>query len=207
EQDRLVLFITGHAHETHWQGSGPEASLTAIRQPIEQLQTWLNIEGKFGELSSDDELSYGLTWKLKKRNLARLGKVSARRLKQYGIKQPVFYADIDWASIRQLSLQQPRHAFVPIPKFPGTRRDISLELSKDVSYNDLQTTIAQVSPKLITAINLFDVYDQMEDNKKSYAISVEFQDAEKTLTDEAIDKIMDKVFQRLEKDERVQVRR
>ena len=46
--------------------------------------------------------------------------------------------------------------------------------------------------KILKSVCLFDVYegDKIEEDKKSYALSFTFQDDEKTLTDEEIDKVM-----------------
>ena len=46
-------------------------------------------------------------------------------------------------------------------------------------------------------MNLFDVYDNEEQlgaGKKSYSISLTFEDAEKTLKDKEVDKVMNKLI-------------
>ena len=57
-------------------------------------------------------------------------------------------------------------------------------------------------PKLIKSINAFDVYegDKIESGKKSYAISFILQDEQKTLTDEDIDLVMNKLIKQFEKE-------
>ena len=54
--------------------------------------------------------------------------------------------------------------------------------------------------KILKEVGLFDVYEgkNLEDGKKSYAVSFKFQDADKTLKDQQVDAVMDKIRGQLE---------
>jgi phenylalanyl-tRNA synthetase beta chain len=60
----------------------------------------------------------------------------------------------------------------------------------------------------LKSVELFDVYEgkNLEEGKKSYAISFHFQDNESTLTDNTVDKIMDKIKKSLEAETNAQLR-
>ena len=81
----------------------------------------------------------------------------------------------------------------------------TLRLSQDlaeVGFGDLKNTAFQTEKSLLKEVHLFDVYTgkNLPEGKKSYALSFTLQDENKTLTDKQIDKIMNKLQQRFEKD-------
>ena len=85
-----------------------------------------------------------------------------------------------------------------IPRYPSVKRDLALVLDKDVPYRDVEKVINKVGGRLLSEVNLFDVYvdDQLKgQNRKSYAISMTFIDEEKSLRDKEVDKVIQKMIQ------------
>ena len=90
--------------------------------------------------------------------------------------------------------------FKEISKYPEVKRDFSLLVNEDISFESLYKLAKQTENNYLKDINLFDVYtgDKLAKGKKSYAISFTLQDTKKTLTDSQIDKIMSKIQKRFE---------
>ena len=76
------------------------------------------------------------------------------------------------------------------------RRDLYMLLDKQVQFAQLDEIARQTERKLLREVSVFDVYlgDKLPEGKKSYALSFILQDEEKTLTDEVIDKVMNKLM-------------
>ena len=89
-----------------------------------------------------------------------------------------------------------------ISKFPSSRRDISMILDKNVSFEDIKNLAYKEENKILKEINLFDEYKDKKigKDKKSFAISLTFNDSKKTLTDKVIDKIMTKLSEKIKSD-------
>jgi phenylalanyl-tRNA synthetase beta chain len=87
-------------------------------------------------------------------------------------------------------------------KFPSVRRDFALILDKNISFYEVKEVAKRTERKLLKDTNLFDVYegDKIASDKKSYAVSFILQDAEKTLTDQEVDKTMEKLLKAFEKE-------
>ena len=87
-----------------------------------------------------------------------------------------------------------------IPKFPSVRRDLALLVDQDVIYADLRKTALDTEKKFLENLWLFDVYegDKIPSGKKSYAIAFVFRSPEKTLNDKQVDKIVQKIYKKLE---------
>ena len=73
-------------------------------------------------------------------------------------------------------------------------------IDESVTFGQLKQIAQKTERKLLQDVNVFDVYqgDKLPAGKKSYALSFILQDSEKTLTDKAIDSIMQKMIYNLE---------
>jgi phenylalanyl-tRNA synthetase beta chain len=90
----------------------------------------------------------------------------------------------------------------PVSVFPAVRRDLALLIDESIKYQQLEKIALKTDNKLIKNVNVFDVYkgDKIEQGKKSYALSFILQDESKTLTDELIDAVMQKLIKNYEKE-------
>jgi phenylalanyl-tRNA synthetase beta chain len=90
--------------------------------------------------------------------------------------------------------------FTDIPKYPEVRRDLALLIDTSIAFDTIYNIARQTEKSLLKEVNLFDVYEgkNLPEGKKSYAVSFTLQDNTKTLTDEQIDKIMNKLQKNLE---------
>jgi phenylalanyl-tRNA synthetase beta chain len=124
-----------------------------------------------------------------------MGTISPARLKQFGIKQPVFAAEISWPALFEL-VKRNKIRYKELPKFPEVRRDLALLLDESVTYADLRKSALRVGKKLLKQVGLFDVYrgDKIAEGKKQYALSFVLQDLEKTLTDNDVERVMTKLL-------------
>lgn len=82
--------------------------------------------------------------------------------------------------------------FKPISQYPFVLRDIALWVPPDKTSDDILKIIKKEAGELLVNIKLFDVFEK--DNRVSYAFNLVFQSYEKTLSDEDINKIIDKII-------------
>ena len=111
----------------------------------------------------------------------------------------MFCANFNWDNLLKVINRQ-AIKFKDISKYPEVKRDFSLLINEDVTFETLYKLAKQTENNFLKDINLFDVYtgDNLAKGKKSYAISFTLQDKNKTLTDVQIDKIMSKIQKRFE---------
>ena len=81
-------------------------------------------------------------------------------------------------------------------------RDLALLVDQTATFAQIEKVVKASEKKLLQGVSLFDVYEgkNLEPGKKSYAISITLQDAEKTLQDKQIDSVMSKIIANLEKE-------
>ena len=117
-------------------------------------------------------------------------------LKDIDIAQEVFFADINWPNLMK-EIENNKVLFYDIPKFPAVKRDLALLVDKSVTFAQIEQVAFETEKKLLKSVNLFDVYEgaNLIVGKKSYAVKFILQDEEKTLKDQQIDAIMNKLIE------------
>ena len=75
---------------------------------------------------------------------------------------------------------------------------MSLQVPAGVTYAGIEGVVRQTGGKLLREVNLFDVYHDEKTEKTSYAISIQLQDAEKTLSEKAIEKTVERICGQLD---------
>ena len=210
EQQMLAVFMTGNLRPESWYAPLQGTTLFDLKSEIVHLLKRLNIQladCQVKELSDDGFLSAGLRYSLDNTMLFELGEVHPDFMKEFDLKQEVFFASVNWELVIQLTNQKPI-AYIEIVRFPEVRRDLALLVEKNVRFSQIESLAFDVERKLLKSVRLFDVYQDRKigDDKKSYAVSFMLQSNKKTLTDKEIDKVMDKISRTLQKELKAVIR-
>jgi phenylalanyl-tRNA synthetase beta chain len=198
EKKHLTLFLTGNRNQETWTSAQKPTDFFLFKGYVNAVLERLGIQKSQNQPLTSDVFSEGIAVSLGKDTLVEIGVVKKSILKHFGIKQEVFFADFNWAAI--LKLISNKIKFTEIPKYPEVRRDLALLIDQAVTYESIYTIAKQTEKSLLKNIDLFDVYEgqNLPEGKKSYALSFSIQDSSKTLTDEQIDKIMNKLQKNFE---------
>jgi phenylalanyl-tRNA synthetase beta chain len=91
--------------------------------------------------------------------------------------------------------------FIPLPKHPAVERDLAIVVNKRVKAGDVLNLIKDNATELLKKVELFDLYegDQIPAGSKSLAFKLLFQAENRTLRDEEVNKLFEKLLQVLEK--------
>jgi len=209
ENQRISVFMTGSVATEQWNQKTTSVSFYNLKAVVDGLAQRLNIVDYTTEEVTDAEFAYGLQYNYKGgKTLVKFGAVAQPALKKLDISAPVFYAVFDFDLILS-AVRKNKITYQEISKFPAVRRDLSLLIDKQVTFAQLKQIAQKTERKLLNDVNVFDVYqgDKLPAGKKSYALSFILQDEEKTLTDKAIDTIMQKLMYNLEKEAGAEVRK
>ncbi|WP_026710746.1 phenylalanine--tRNA ligase subunit beta [Flavobacterium filum] len=200
ENKHLSLFVSGNRQAENWTTPQKASDFFLFKGYVQSILTRLSLTKTQTIPVTNDVFNEGIALAIGNDVLVEMGTVKKSILKYFDIKQEVFYADFNWNLI--LKLISIKIKYQDIPKYPEVRRDLSLLLDKNISFDQLYAIARSSEKNLLKEIQLFDVYEgkNLPDGKKSYALSFIIQDTTKTLTDEQIDKIMSKLQQHFEKE-------
>lgn len=137
--------------------------------------------------------------------IGTFGAVNPRILSNFDIKQDVYVLELNLEKI--LVYLRKNLKAKEIGKFPEVTRDISMYVSKDIKYKDIESSIIKANKKLIEEVKLFDIYENENDKeRKSIAVRITFRDNNKTLEENEINTVMDKVIKNLENNVKAEIR-
>ncbi len=197
EHQNFAIFLSGVTDKS-WRTPAAKSNYFCLKGYLEALLSrfGIDINRLATEAAPEDIFSEGLEYKVPGggESLAVLGTVSPVLLKRFDIRQDVYAAEISWPVLFSL-IKRNRIKYKELPKFPEVRRDLALLLDENVSYAGLYATAFKTGKKLLRRVSLFDVYrgDKIPQGKKQYALSFVLQDEEKTLTDNDVEKMMQKL--------------
>ncbi|MGB0403226.1 MAG: phenylalanine--tRNA ligase subunit beta [Salibacteraceae bacterium] len=202
EEQHISIYLSGDKSTLSWNSPAEKTTVFQLKGLVEGLlkKLGLNIDAIVSKESKSEELQYGIQLSLQKLKIADIGEVSGKYKSDFGIKNPVFYADLNWDNLFEL-VKRSKTKFKEISKFPSVKRDLALLVDSSVKFDDLKKIARQAERQYLKQVGIFDIYEGkgLEPGKKSYAMNFEFQDETKTLTDKVVEKAIRKIYDQLVK--------
>lgn len=125
------------------------------------------------------------------------GQIHPQVMKNYELAGKVFYGELNIEKL--VCLPEKKFKVNPVPKFPVVERDLAFVVDENVTNEELVLGIKSCCGKLFYDIKLFDIYrsKQLGDNVKSMAYNIKLVDENKTLTEEEVNAITNKIIKSL----------
>lgn len=209
EHEHVCLYITGQVTEDAWKGKGIAADIFNLKGVVARILQLTGIsKAAFAPITSVGNLVNTLQVTINKDVVVTLGVVTPQELKRFDIKQPVFYADIDF----ELLLKHISATSIKAKELPRqlpVRRDLAMVVPKSLPFADVENAVKKVKLDKLQSIQLFDIFEseKLGADKKSLAVSFTFLDEEKTPTDKDIDGMMNKIMNALETTLQAEIRK
>jgi phenylalanyl-tRNA synthetase beta chain len=209
EHEHVCLYITGQVQEDAWKGKGTAADIFYLKGIVARILQLTGIsKATFAPLPDGANMVNALQVTINKDVIARLGQVKPQELKRFDIKQPVFYADVDFELLLKYISANSIKA-KELPRQLPVRRDLAMVVPKSLPFADVESTVKKVKLDKLQSIQLFDIFEseKLGADKKSLAVSFTFLDEEKTPTDKDIDGMMNKIMNALETNLQAEIRK
>lgn len=200
ERKQLALLTTGKDLAENWKTQGEVSDFYRLKGYVYLLlnRLGLNLE----EVALEDtRFSDAIAIQAEGKVVARLGKVSKTALKEADVDQSCYYAELELELAHSLRATG-NLKFTEPAKFNIIRRDLALLLDQNVSYSELLKVLWKKPSSYLRKVDLFDVYegDKLPQGKKSYAMSFQLLNEQKTLEEKEISQVMASIIALLEKE-------
>ena len=197
----LTLFLKGKKNPESWRNASENTELSDLQQTISSSLTRIGLRNYMtAETNDDSRFDYAIDYKIHNNTIIRTGLVSQAILKKMGIKESVYYAEIQIDKLVKAA-RKAKNQVSEINKFPVSRRDLALVIDKNKQFAEIVQIARKVDKKILKDVSLFDIYENEEQlgaGKKSYAVQFMFEDPTKTLKDKEIEKVMNKLSSEFE---------
>ena len=199
ENKRLNVTVTGKIFDENWISEFSKSNFYYLKGVAENLLNNLNVSNIKYEVNNDELFEYKLFIYNNKNNIGFIGELNSTYTKEFSIDDKIHLLNLDLDNIK---LKSANVKYQELSRFPSSRRDISMILDDNINFEAIKNLAFNVENKILKDVNLFDEYKgkNIEDNKKSLAVSFTFNDSKKTLTDKLIDKIMLKLSDKYKTD-------
>lgn len=201
ERNRIAVAITGELNKKSWANNSEKIDFFTLKGILSSYLSQLNVDlASINYVSTDkyEELHPGRTAEIyvNKQLIGIIGQVHPNIAKQYKI--PLTYVFEINADIL-LNFVDFKQTFNEIVKYPSVSRDLAILVDNNITNQEILDCIRERGGKRLVAINLFDLYtgEKIPDGKKSLAYNLIFQDANNTLTEEKVDKLVEKITVKL----------
>ncbi len=126
-----------------------------------------------------------------------LGEIHPVVMENYDIQKKCYGAELDFRKIIELTRIETMYR--PLPKYPAMTRDFAVVVKESVFVRDIEKILQQHGGKILEGFELFDVYqgNQIEKGYKSVAYALTYRHVERTLTDEEVNKVHDKIIDQI----------
>ncbi|MDC0036624.1 phenylalanine--tRNA ligase subunit beta [bacterium] len=199
----LSLAISGHSF-THLTNDAErtisKASLASLKHVITRLSSFLGLGDLAFKLATPPSWAHPKQYQeicFGKKRVGVVTQVHPSALDHYDITEPVFYVELSLSALA--ANPTPPFTYTPFSRFPFIRRDIALSVPKTTSYEDVLAVIKQYKHKSVQDVGVFDVFEseQLGSDKRSIGIYLLYQDLNKSLEDEQVNKAHERLCQRL----------
>ncbi len=196
ENQKIAALMTGK----YYLGVGNEANVDfyIIKGIVEELLDYLGYANRYSfivpkEISNEFHPGQVAEINVNGDSVGIIGKLHPQE-----VKDAVFVMEINLDKL--LSKKVGKMKYKEISKFPNIKKDVAFVVDKNTESKEIEMVIKKSGGSLLTNIEVFDVYtgENVGENEKSIAYSLTFNDAKKTLTEEEITEIFNKIISTVE---------
>ncbi|MDP1808431.1 MAG: phenylalanine--tRNA ligase subunit beta [Actinomycetota bacterium] len=204
-QELLMLggAITGERQAAAWYGQGGlEADFYDVKGLVELVCDKTSLADFHIRPVEHPVLQPGQAAELVAENaiIGFFGALHPRIQENYDLRQPVYIWQLSVAGI--LAAARGKRRFAEIPRFPGIVLDLALVVDESVSWEQVRNLALETGAPLLLEVRLFDLYrgPGIAAGKKSLAFSLTYQAHDRTLTDDEVDHIQQRLVKRVGKE-------
>ncbi|MGD1907219.1 MAG: phenylalanine--tRNA ligase subunit beta [Leptolyngbyaceae cyanobacterium] len=215
EEDVVGGVIGGDARQGQWvQGGRPQSlSWFEAKGILETVFQRLGLVVDYRPDAADTRLHPGRTaslWVRGRLRLGTFGQVHPQLRQAKDLPEDVYVFQLNWSALMTClaSGRQKAVRFSPYSTYPASDRDLAFFASVETSVADLQKVIAKTGGKLLASVTLFDEYrgESVPDGQRSLAFRLVYRASDRTLTDDDVEPVHQKVRAALEKQFQVSLR-
>lgn len=197
----LGILQTGQQSPPSWANTHPAGSdIFDLKSILQSLVPNAPLSFKPKELSKDYLLT--ATIHLGEANVGVVGRLSPTRCRELDLPLETHIAELDLAKLVKLAQQAP--PVTDLPQFPGSSRDVAMELPLELPAADIENALAKFKDPLLVSSRCVSLFtdpsgEKIAADKKSVAYTLLYRSAVKTLKTKEVDTAHQELLEHLQK--------
>ena len=195
EENHIAVALYGNYISNKWQGINVKNDFYVLKGIVEKILDYMGLKNRYSFVESNESnLHPGVSADilLDRKKVGFLGRIHPKVNKDEIYVMEISLNDID-TKVKPIKFKQSS-------KLPNIKKDLAFVVKKDVSALTLLNQIKKSGGKLLVDVDIFDVYtgENVSSDEKSLAFSLTFEDPNKTLTEEEVTLVFDKIIKDVE---------
>lgn len=196
EETKVAGLLSGNYEGNTWQGNTLKIDFYVLKGIIENILEYLGYTNRYSfGMDTLKDLHPGISCSIKIDNeiIGYMGKIHPSISKK---DIYVFEFSLEKLMSKKVRLMK----FKELNKYPAIHKDLAFIVSKQVESENIMNILKKVGGRLLKEVDVFDIYtgDAIDENEKSIAYSLTFENSEKTLLDEEVTEIFNKMITEVE---------
>ena len=192
EDVKLTMLLTGNYLTNSWNNNSVKVDFYLVKGIIESVLEFLGFKNRYNfEKNIISFLHDGISANilLDRESIGIIGRIHPSI-----IKDDVYVAEI---SLTKLNKETKPIKYKESSKYPSIIKDVAFVVDKSIQSGTIVDLIKKSGGRLLTDIQVFDVYkgENVKENEKSIAYTLTFMDETKTLSDEEVMQIFNKIIE------------
>ena len=191
EESKIAFLMKGNYLTNPWKGS-IKVDFYLMKGIVENILDYLGFRNRYSFVKSNvKDLHGGIAADilLDRKRIGIMGRVHPKVC-----RDEVYVCEL---SLNALMTKVKPLKYKEASKYPTIVKDVAFIVPKNMSSSEVEAVIKKAGGRLLRTINVFDVYEKLDNDKKSIAYNLTFMDSNRTLTDEEVMNIFDNIIKKV----------
>lgn len=194
EDTKISILMKGNYLVNEWQHTTVKCDFYCLKGIVENLLDYLGFKNRYTfESCEAPEMHPGICAKilLDRNEIGIIGRVHPSYK-----KDEVYVAEISMTELYNAKIKPLK--FKEASKYPEIIKDVAFVVENNVESEVIKSQIKKSGGRLLDSIDVFDLYENIEEGKKSIAYKLVFKDPSRTLSDEEVMEVFNKIISEVE---------
>ena len=191
EESKIAFLMKGNYITNSWKGS-MKVDFYLMKGIVESILDYLGFKNRYSFVKSNvSDLHPGISADilLDRKRIGIMGRVHPKVC-----KDEVYVCELP---LNALMTKVKPLKYKEASKYPTIVKDVAFIVPKAMLSSEVETVIKKAGGRLLSDIKVFDVYEKLDNNKKSIAYNLTFMDSNRTLTDEEVMNVFDNIIKKV----------
>lgn len=190
EESKVAILIKGNYLTNDWQNTIVKCDFYTLKGIISNLLDYLGFKNRYTfEKTEVSDMHPGMTAKviLDKEQIGVIG-----RIHPFYKKDEIYLAELSMTKLYEKQVKPIK--FKESSKYPEIIKDVAFIIPNEMECEVIKNQIKKSGGRLLDSIQVFDLYENIQPGMKSIAYKLIFKDATKTLTDEEVMSVFNRII-------------
>ena len=190
EEMKVAILMKGNYLTNDWLHTTTKVDFYTIKGIVTNLLDYLGFKNRYTFIkSTSPEMHPGMTAKiiLDNEEIGIIGRIHPTYM-----KDEIYLSELSVTKLYEKTVKPLK--FKEASKYPEIIKDVAFVIPNEIESEIIQKQIISSGGRLLTNVEVFDLYPNIEENKKSIAYKLTFSDSSKTLTDNEVMEVFNKII-------------